>query len=594
MRYLLFLLTLLCLLPPTILAQGIDSLGVRPQKQLPPSILAELRRSEHNRTLVYHDTVKASDLERAHAADTASAGSFADSAITLMDTAVSLSHKEWLDSELVEIPELHRVGSRVHFEYPPSIMTESEMTKVAFDSTILFRMNPVSREVLPFFDESPIPMPLPIPKPFEAMVEAGGGNLGALARGFFERRISPRVAVNARADYESNSSLALHSFFDVAGTLNASLGSDPALAPHESSELTAFLNYTGRSLSMLNDSNRTRTMSLFKLGASLEGESDALHYAASATHRQWNENLLPDLGEATEYLSGNADLAVSNAYTLYADVTYSRAALMDSSAIGSEHLALRFGTTKNASIAWDAGIALLGGSDVSQSIAPIVHVRLSLNPRWEIGASLDPKSSLSCMTTLTAIDPFYRSLSGRGAVVDKINLLGYMTYALSADDALRIEANYIARDHEPVFASQIMSDSSVTQIAVPASTKRLAVTGSGNFLLFTRDVLTASLTLTSATNVDSDRTMSYEPSMRFEAAYRFNSMSDVVRPLVRARVIVLPDHTLNMLDLAVNADIWKTVTATFALNNILNGRSDFWPGYAEAPRSVLVSLRYGF
>src|ERR1044071_1036031 len=129
-------------------AQTSDSLGIRPQKSLPPSILSELRRGERNRTLVFHDTVKASDIERQHAADTSATGTYADSAITLMDTAVSLSHKEWLDSELVEIPELHRVGARVHYEYPPSIMTESEMSKVAFDSTILLRMNPVSREQL--------------------------------------------------------------------------------------------------------------------------------------------------------------------------------------------------------------------------------------------------------------------------------------------------------------------------------------------------------------------------------------------------------------------------------------------------------------
>ncbi len=72
-------------------------------RPLPPSILAELRRSQKNRTLVYQDTLHAADLEREHFNDSVSR-EYADSAISTIDTAVSLSHKEWLDSELIEIP----------------------------------------------------------------------------------------------------------------------------------------------------------------------------------------------------------------------------------------------------------------------------------------------------------------------------------------------------------------------------------------------------------------------------------------------------------------------------------------------------------
>jgi len=45
-------------------------------------------------------------------------------------------------------------------------------------------------------------MPLPLPKPFEAFVEGGGRSWRAVVD-FFQQHISPRVAVNARADYES-------------------------------------------------------------------------------------------------------------------------------------------------------------------------------------------------------------------------------------------------------------------------------------------------------------------------------------------------------------------------------------------------------
>jgi outer membrane cobalamin receptor len=49
-----------------------------------------------------------------------------------------------------------------------------------------------------------------------------------------------------------------------------------------------------------------------------------------------------------------------------------------------------------------------------------------------------------------------------------------------------------------------------------------------------------------------------------------------------------------MLDLEVSASVWKTVSATFALDNILDGRSDYWEGYNESPRSIALSVRYGF
>src|SRR5437764_614754 len=126
----------------------IDS-SVHIQRTLPPSMLAELRRSQKSRALVYRDTIRGSDLTRQHFNDSI-ALEFGDSAIAMFDTAVSLSHKEWLDSELVEIPELSRFGARVHFNYPASIMTETDLTPVPFDSSLVPGMNPVIRENLPF------------------------------------------------------------------------------------------------------------------------------------------------------------------------------------------------------------------------------------------------------------------------------------------------------------------------------------------------------------------------------------------------------------------------------------------------------------
>ena len=51
--------------------------------------------------MTYHDTLLGSDIARAHFNDSMQA-QYSDSALSILDTAVTLSHKEWLDSELVE------------------------------------------------------------------------------------------------------------------------------------------------------------------------------------------------------------------------------------------------------------------------------------------------------------------------------------------------------------------------------------------------------------------------------------------------------------------------------------------------------------
>jgi hypothetical protein len=184
--------------------------------------------------------------------------------------------------------------------------------------------------------------------------------------------------------------------------------------------------------------------------------------------------------------------------------------------------------------------------------------------------------------------------SGRGAVIDKLSFHAFMTYALSADDALRLEARFITRDHEPVFRSITRPDSITVVTASPASTRRTEFTAAGNFLLFERDILTTSMTLIAATNLDSDMTMPFEPKMKFEAAYRFNSLSETLRPSIHLRSFVLSDRTLGMIDLELRAQLSEAIAATLRIENILNGASDFWPGYSEAPRSVSVSARYAF
>ena len=220
------------------------------QRPLPPSILAELRRSQKDRTLVYQDTLHAADLEREHFNDSESR-EYTDSAITMIDTGVSLSHKEWLDSELIEIPELARFGERVHYNYPPSLVMETDLRSVPFDSTLTEQMNPVTRENLPYFDQSPIPMPMQPLERSESFLEAGGGNV-ALPRvaGWFAQTLSDRSSMNLSGAYQSldASQSAIHSFGNFLATLNTQLGEDPANEAYQLHDVQAQVGYALKSV----------------------------------------------------------------------------------------------------------------------------------------------------------------------------------------------------------------------------------------------------------------------------------------------------------------------------------------------------------
>lgn len=580
------LLLLLVLLTPIAAVAQTAS-----QRPLPPSMLAELRRAQKARTLVFRDTVRASDIQRAHINDSLER-TYSDSAIAMMDTAVSLSHKEWLDSEIVEIPELMRLGSHVHFNYPASIMTESELAAVPFDSTIIAHMNPVTREFLPFFDQSPIPIPLAAPRNDEAYIELGGGNeYLPLLHGFAEHSFSDRTDIEGHAAFESHTSSAVRSFLDLGANFHASLGADPATQPMYSSELLANLGYTTKSVQLRMDSLGLTTelhrIGSFNTGVALTGDaSEAFHYSGEASLTTWSEDLPKTPSTSALHAAATIEPEITNGLVLKAGGSYDQESLNIAQSNSANRLSLAIGNRAGAGFNWDAGAAMLGGSTGNSSFLPVAHVRIALNPRWNIGAAFDPRVTLSTMQSLTTTDPFYRDTNGRAIARDRSNLAGFMDYTLSPDDQLHLEARFVAHDSEAVFLSP-------TRVSLNA-TRRAQLVASGNFLFLTKDIVTAALTVQSATYSDSGVRMQFEPVVRFEAAYRLNSVSDVIRPIVEIQSLTLPDRSLGMINFELDVKFSSALGAKLRIENLLGGASDLWPGYEEYPRSIAASVKYSF
>ncbi|MFI5202255.1 MAG: hypothetical protein ACHQNE_07700 [Candidatus Kapaibacterium sp.] len=624
-----FFLMLLLLLPASsVFAQATvtapdtsanPSLGTRP---LPPSILAELRRSQKGRALIFRDTVSAQDIAREHINDTGNA-TYTDSTISLIDTAVSLPHKEWLDSELVEIPELARFGNRVHFNYPPAIMTETNLSPVPFDSTLLAHMNPVIRENLPFFDQSPLPMPLRPASKSESFLEAGAGNVAMpCVSAWLAQSLSERSSANLLGQYRAFNAAqsAVHSYTNILGSLDAQLGMDPAIDSFQSQDLTIEAGYNAKSVAITNTSTSDHALSDFFGSATLAGDvSKAFHYDARFADHEFADNYSSGASESSQdillgtrfdlsslrfILQGNYSRASINT-----DTTISAGAHFSASTPISASSAKALAGERGA-IEWYAGAEYIGGTGVDgtnySTLLPLARIRLPLNARWELGGSFEPQVQLASFRALAQVNPFYSpqivlhyrqtdsaAIDARSVVIDKFNLAGFMSYMLSADDEIRFEARFIARDREPIFDARTLQDSTIFIVA-PENTRRLSLMAAGNFLFFTRDVLSGSAQFTSATITGENRAIPFEPNFKFLAEYHFNSIWDNIQPSLAFQSISRPNRTLTFLDANVNAEISRAIALQIRAENILGGPSDFWPGYSEKPRSIWASIRYSF
>ena len=427
-------------------------------------------------------------------------------------------------------------------------------------------------------------------------------------------------------DYHALSGQPLHSFFDLNATFQAALGTDPAEELYHGTDLKANLNYTSKAIAIAQDSagnvkNIDHSIGLLDIGTSITGDaSDRLHYEASILDREFSDNL--GLSESSQDLSigFHYDPYISH-FRFIGETEYSRAALAldtnqnligssTSQAIAAEHLDLLIGRRKGEAIEWYAGLTYMGGNGLNNtkysSLLPIARVRFPLNPRWELGASFEPRVQLASEAMLTQINPFYspraaladtsvqRAFDNRSVVMDRINLSAFMNYALSPDDELRLEARFITRQQEPVFEAHTLAGSQKVFSVTPEDTRRFALSAAGNFLLFTRDVLTGFVELRSATITSDGSALPFEPTMKLTAAYHFNSVSDIIYPSVEFCSIRREGLELNLFDLEARIEAFRSFSILVRAENILGSPSDFWAGYPEYPRSVWATARYNF
>lgn len=632
MRHLLSILTFLCIFSSIADAQtGVNGLP------LPPSMQAELKqqRAKIVKTVVFRDTVKGASRAREFMDDTTKPEGYVppDSALATVDSGVSLTHKEWLDSQVVELPEISHFGTKIHFSYPLDIMTETLREPVPFDTSLVALMNPVTKENLPYFDQSPIPLPLTPGKSFEAFAEAGGGSTSLphlrIGGGV---TTSERFGIDLLAEFDKGAGdYPVNLFYNINPRATLMIGNGDIGTPFHNSILSLDLGLNGKETDLYlgSDSATTHTLSNLGVGVRFFGDqTEKVHYDASVKYNSFNDNYNGSLTESTV----GADLAVTHhvidwavdidlaaRYEQSSDLSLRVPSFLQTdnskpTSISAQHYSLAVGQKNQPNFDWLLGASFQAASDGSgnrTSVLPFARIRVPLNPRWEIGAAFEPQIALMNASKLAAINPFFATnyslalqdtqasfitstLDPRRAAIEKANVVAFMNYQLWADDEIRTSIRFIEREMEPVFFERKQSDGTSGFYIEPKTVRRLIATAGANFLLFTRDVVSATFEYHSATISGEDIAVPFEPTLSLSTTYHFNSLASWLKPRVEFNTLSRKDHSVSFLNAEVYSELTPKIAILVRLENLLGSPSDFWTSYNERPRSVLGTLRYRF
>ncbi len=506
----------------------------------------------------------------------------------------------------------------------------TDILPVSFDSTLILQMNPVTRENLPYFDQSPIPVPMQPREKSESFLEAGGGNV-MLPRvaGWFVQSLSERSALTLSGEHQTfaASQSAIHNFGNILAILDAQLGEDPATDAYHSQALNVQAGYAEKDVATNNLSTNDRTLSQISAMASIEGDlSKDFHYDARIEDHELGDGLSSGTTESSQDAALGTRFDISDirvmvdgrysAASLFADTNVVTGANFFGSLsvpIHAESAKALIGERDSGNTEWYVGAEYLGGSGADGSsyaaVLPVLRGGMQLNSDLSVGAGFEPQVQLASLRALTATDPFYAPelvlksdqsgasvqapVDGRSVEMDKINLAAFMNYTFSTENELHIEARFITRNNEPVFNAVTTKDSATVFTVTPESTEHFEFTAAGNFQFFSQDVLSASAEFCSA-SLASGGTIPFEPTTKINMEYHFNSIWEHVQPSLTFDVISRPGATFTFLDVNMDAQLSRVIALKASIENILGGASDFWPGFPEKPRSIWATVRYTF
>jgi len=593
-------------------------------RRLPPSLERELklRKGGKARIIGFVDTLKAQSLIaqsiRDSSAEELDSMSVRDTAIIMIDSSVSLTDKEWLDSMLAELPEYRMTPAGIRFQYPAEILVETKRKVVPQDTTLPSRMDPVTKEDLPLYDESPMPRPLTQMSIPNTSIELGAG-APYIPRVDIRSLVlsNEKSALELNGKYRMTTAVepAMKQYWKIGAGGNFLFPNAFPLVGEQVPELDIRAS-TGASkrLVISQFDSGQHTLSQTNFGAEFTiGSPSQLKLRSRAELSILGD----DAGSNISEDQGRAELSllkdISDSYRLGLDLKYSGVSTIHSK-LETSILSLvdtRFLLEEKGSnnFRWQAGISYVNGNDATGStslFSPIIGLKLRLSSAIEIGAAFEPAPKLIGLRELTNQNIFYSPVIAafpndalfpddqRRIVTEPVHINVFANYFLSLEDELHAAFRFIRRNDEPIFRSDTDKKSHPVFIADPANTARVEFEAGGNLLLFGKDKLRASLLFRSAYNWENLQALPFEPTAQIQAAYQFGNISEKFTPTIEFIHLERVAHTFTFINLEARYEFSPKFQLKFRAENIFGNAGDFWTGYDEYPRSAWVSVQYSF
>lgn len=537
-----------------------------------------------------------------------------DSVLVMMDSAVSLSQKELLDSMLAELPEYRKTSNGGAFSYPSSILVETNAKVVPFDSSLIAKIEPIIKEPTPYIDGFPITPPLRSRNEPSIFFEAGVG-YPTVPFGSLEANIisSPLTSITAGGTFVNNMGTvnAIKNTWNVGANAKHIFMLDSLAADARQPQLNFDINYASRDRSVRMDTSApTVTQNYLTSNLGLElGDIHSLHLNGNVSLGSYGDNLPNELSESSFdiALTTTKSLNSDHSSELSLDLTigsYSSEGGLDSTMHNSNIIFIKpsYHSLTNSPFEWSVGIsALLSSSeDVKQNtrILPYIEVKKYVSDELAFGFSYDPKANYNGYSYQSKINPFYGAglkadsiVDGHTPItIDNINFALFVEQFLSADDYLRGTVKYITRDNDVIFRE----DSTSLFYTEIASTRRFEVELGGNVRLFTSDKLAATVTFASAVSENDQKQLPFVPQMSIQSSYTFNILSEKLAPKLEFIYTARADKSLAFINAEAHYPLSDVSSLYLRLENIFGSPSDYWTGYSEYPRAIKVSIKAAF
>ncbi len=595
-------------------------------RRLPPSLERELklRKGGKIRIIGFTDTLKAQSLIAQSIRDSSSEEldslSVKDSAIIVIDSSVSSTDKEWLDSMLAELPEYRMTPEGIRFHYPADILVETSRKTVPPDTTLASRMDPVSKEDLPLYDALPMPRPLQRTSFPKTSAELGVGV-----------PYLPRIDINSRIVSNEKTSLYLNGKYRLTGSAEPAIkqfwqiGAQgnfafPNASPSGAEQIPQ-LNIdaaTGankrRVISQIDSTSHSLSQTNFDADFVI-GTPSQLKMRTHAFVSLLND----DIGSGNSENQAGVNIFLqkditNSSFRLQFDAQYQGASSISnvrSSSPNYFETKILLQQKENDPIRWSAGVSYLGGSDAGGSTSkffPVATIRTRLSHSIEIGASFEPKPFLFGLRELLGENLFYSpaiveiSLSkdslfrtdARRVVSEPIHLRAFINYFLSLDNELLGEFRFIKRNNEPVFNEHTDIQGHTIFDVIPMNTQRIELEAGGRIVLFVKDKLRASVLFRSPSNRENAQALQFVPTTQIQAVYQFGNISEKLIPQIEFINLSRVNHSFSFINIDAKYIFTPQFQLKFRAENILGSAGDFWTGYDEYPRSAWISAQYSF